>query len=74
MTDPEVTPDEEETWSRMEYAQRLQERNEAAMAAWNAAADFIAENSPRLGSITLRQAFEKGFFTGFDFATRNKDK
>ena len=71
---PEVTPDEEETWSRMEYAQRLKERNEAAMAAWNAAADFITENSRQLGSITLRQAFEKGFFTGHDFAARNKHK
>lgn len=66
-----ATPEEEEAWSSMEFAQRIKERNAASMAAWEQAGRFITENASQLGSLSLRQAFERGFFAGYEHAKRN---
>lgn len=60
-----LTPEEEDAWSSMEFAQRIRQRNVAAMAAWEQAGQFVVEHADRLGSISLRQAFERGFLAGY---------
>lgn len=57
---------EDKAWEEIALGYDLQRRNRAALAAWNAAADFIAKNADRLGKISLREAFEKGFMQGYE--------
>ena len=70
---PEVTPEEEELWSRMEYAQAIKDRNRAATGAWNAAAQYIMDNAGELGKLTIRKAVEDGFLLGHAFAKEDKN-
>lgn len=61
-------PAEEQAWQEIEKAFNVQERNKASMGAWRAAGMFIAENADKLGQLTLREAYEKGFLEGFKYA------
>ena len=65
-----VTPEEEEAWNSVEFAQALQNRNRAAMAAWEAAGQYVVTHAHRLGELSLRQAYERGFLDGHAHATK----
>jgi hypothetical protein len=67
-----VTPEEEEEWSRMEYAQAIKDRNRASTEAWNAAAQYIINNAEGLGKLTIRKAVEDGFLLGYAYAKGDK--
>lgn len=56
---------EDKAWDEIARGYDLQRRNRAALAAWNAAADFITKNADRLGKLSLREAFEQGFMQGY---------
>lgn len=56
---------EDEAWEFLQRMRSVQERNKAAMAAWQAAGLFVAQNADRLGRLSLREAFEKGYMEGY---------
>lgn len=60
--------DEDQAWEEAQKRHDIQERNKAAMGAWNAAGMFVTENADKLGRISLREAFERGFLEGYKFA------
>lgn len=60
--------EEDQVWEEQQRLHDVQERNKASMAAWNAAGMFIAENADKLGRLTLREAFERGFQQGYKHA------
>jgi hypothetical protein len=62
------TDQEEDSWQYLARLAEIQARNRVAMAAWNAAADFLTQNADQLGKLSLREAFEKGFLAGYDCA------
>jgi hypothetical protein len=72
ITRVDVTPEEEEEWNRMEYAQAIKDRNRAATGAWNAAAQYIMDNAGELGKLTIRKAVEDGFLLGYAHAKGDK--
>lgn len=63
-----MTHDEEQAWEEAQQFNGIQERNRAAMGAWNAAGLFVVQNADKLGKLTLREAYEKGFQDGYKFA------
>lgn len=56
---------EDEAWEFLQRMRCVQERNKAAMAAWQAAGLFVVQNADRLGRLSLREAFEKGYMQGY---------
>lgn len=56
---------EDEAWEFLQRMRSVQERNKAAMAAWQAAGLFVVQNADRLGRLSLREAFEKGYMQGY---------
>jgi hypothetical protein len=61
-------PEEDQAWEEAQRQHDIQERNKAAMGAWNAAGMFVTENADKLGRLSLREAYEKGFLDGYKFA------
>jgi hypothetical protein len=59
---------DDQAWEEQQRLNDIQQRNKAATGAWNAAGMFVTENADRLGRLTLREAFEKGFLEGYKFA------
>jgi len=57
--------DEDKAWEEHKMMHDVHERNKGAMAAWNATGLYIAENAERLGRISIRQAYERGFLDGY---------
>jgi hypothetical protein len=66
--DMRMQHEEEQAWEEAQRLNDIQERNKAAMGAWNAAGMFITENADKLGRLSLREAYEKGFLEGYKFA------
>ena len=58
-------PEEDRAWDELQKRHDIHERNKAAMAAWNAAGVFIVDNADKLGRISIREAYEKGFLDGY---------
>jgi hypothetical protein len=71
---PEVTPEEEEAWKRLEEEQRIDAYAEAYHEASYKAQEFIDGATPaELGIFTLRKAFETGFINGVIFVKNRGD-
>lgn len=70
----EEEEDEEEFWGLFEHMREVQQRNRACMEAWKGAGMFISANAHRLGEVTLREAFEKGFLQGYNRAVGQEGK
>ena len=60
--------DEDQAWEEQQRLNDIQERNKVSMAAWQAAGLFVVQNADKLGKLTLREAYEKGFQDGYKFA------
>lgn len=61
-------PEEDRVWEEAQKRSDIQDRNRAAVGAWKAAGMFITENADRLGKLSLREAYEKGFLEGYKYA------
>ena len=69
---PEVTPEEDEVWNSVQFAEAIKDRNRAHLAAWKSVGEFMLENESKLAGMSPRQVYEQGFLAGYAAAKGRK--